>query len=95
MKGLVVFYIFQRLIHIFKDEFTKFQDKRHFFKFQEFSRTKVKFKDFSRSVRTQDNKKLSPKINVKNIKSVFQLQLKTEPPMVEQLCHLYSVSINY
>ena len=26
LKGLVVFYIFQRLIHIFKDEFTKFQD---------------------------------------------------------------------
>ena len=25
------FYIFQRLIHIFKDDFTKFQDKRHFF----------------------------------------------------------------
>ena len=30
-KGLVVFYIFQGLIHIFKDIFTKFQDKRHFF----------------------------------------------------------------
>ena len=42
------FYIFQRLIHIFKDDFTKFQYnsriKRHvFFKFEEFSRTKVKF----------------------------------------------------
>ena len=44
---------FQGLIHIFKDDFTKFQDKRYFFfKFQEFSRTKVKFKDFSRSMRT-------------------------------------------
>ena len=30
-KGLVVFYIFQGLIHIFKDDFTKFQDKRQFF----------------------------------------------------------------
>ena len=29
-KGLV-FYIFQGLIHIFKDDFTKFQDKMHFF----------------------------------------------------------------
>ena len=29
-KGLSVFY-FQGLIHIFKDNFTKFQDKRHFF----------------------------------------------------------------
>ena len=26
LKGLVVFYIFQRLIHIFKDDFTQFQD---------------------------------------------------------------------
>ena len=26
LKGLVVFYIFQRLFHIFKDDFTKFQD---------------------------------------------------------------------
>ena len=46
-KRLVVFYIFQRLIHIFMDDFTKFQDnsrtKGAFFKFQEFSRTKVKF----------------------------------------------------
>ena len=32
-KGLVVFYIFQGLIHIFKDDFTKFQDIRHFFQF--------------------------------------------------------------
>ena len=41
------FYIFQRLIHIFKDDFTKFQynsrTKDTFFKFEEFSRTKVKF----------------------------------------------------
>ena len=54
-KGLV-FYIFQGLIHIFKDDFTNFQDnsrtKGTFIKFQEFSETKVKFKDFSRSVRT-------------------------------------------
>ena len=47
-KGLVVFfYIFQRHIHIFKDDFTKFKDnsrsKGTFFKFQEFYRTKVKF----------------------------------------------------
>ena len=45
LKGLVVFYIFQRLIHIFKDDCTKFQDdsrtKGTFFKFHEFSRTKV------------------------------------------------------
>ena len=54
-KGLVVFYIFQGLIHIFKDNFTKFQDSRTkgtFFQLQELSRTKVKFKDFSRSVPT-------------------------------------------
>ena len=31
LKELVVFYIFQGLIHISKDNFTKFQDKRHFF----------------------------------------------------------------
>ena len=41
------FYIFQRLIHIFKDDFTKFQynsrTKGTFFKFEAFSRTKVKF----------------------------------------------------
>ena len=40
----------------FKDDLTKFQDnsrtKGSFFKFKEFSRTKVKFKDFSRSVQT-------------------------------------------
>ena len=41
LKGLVVFlYFFQRLIHIFKDDFTKFQDnfrtKGTFCKFQEF-----------------------------------------------------------
>ena len=56
LKGLVVFHIFHRLIHIFKDDFTKLQDnsrtKGTFFKFQEFSRTTVKFKDFSRSVGT-------------------------------------------
>ena len=52
LKGLVVFYIFQRLNHIFKDDFTKFQDNSRtkgtffFIKFQEFSRTKVKFKGF-------------------------------------------------
>ena len=47
------FYIFQRLIHIFKDDFTKFKynsrTKGTFFKLEEISRTKVKF---SRSVRT-------------------------------------------
>ena len=31
LKGLVVLYIFQRLIYIFKDDYTKFQDKRQFF----------------------------------------------------------------
>ena len=55
LKGLVVFYIFQRLIYIFKDYFTKFQDnswtKGTFLEFQ-FSTNKVKFKDFSRSVPT-------------------------------------------
>ena len=54
MKGLLVFDTFQGLIHIFKDDFTKFKNnlrtKGSFFKFHEFSRTKVKFKDFSRSV---------------------------------------------
>ena len=47
LKGLVVFLYFQRLIHMFKDDFKKFQDnsrtKGTFFKFQEFSRTKVNF----------------------------------------------------
>ena len=38
---------------IIKEVFSKFKDKLQFFlKFQEFSRTKVIFKDFSRSVRT-------------------------------------------
>ena len=51
------FYIFQRLIHIFKDDFTKFQynsrTKGTFFsKFEEFSRTKVKiFQVCANSVR--------------------------------------------
>ena len=31
LKGLVVLYIFQELIHIFKNDFTKFQDKRYIF----------------------------------------------------------------
>ena len=53
LNELVVFYIFQWLTNIFKNDFTKFQDKKHFFfKFQEFSWTNVKVKDFSRSVRT-------------------------------------------
>ena len=46
LKGLVVSYIFRRLIHIFKDDFTKFHEnsrpKDTFFKFKEFFRTKVK-----------------------------------------------------
>ena len=41
------FYIFQRLIHIFKDDFTNSStiqgQKALFFKFEEFSRTKVNF----------------------------------------------------
>ena len=52
-KGLV-FYIFQGLIHIFKilqNSRTIPGQKALFLKFQEFSRTKVKFKNFSRSVR--------------------------------------------
>ena len=55
LKGLIVFYIFQGLYHIFKEDYKipgQFPTKGSFFKFQEFSRTKVKFKDFSRSVRT-------------------------------------------
>ena len=48
--------LFQGQFHIFKGNFTKFQDNSRtngtILKFQEFSRTKVKFKDFSRSVRT-------------------------------------------
>ena len=48
-KGLVVIYIFQRLIHMFKDDLRNSRTKC---KFQEFSRTKVKFKDFSTSVQT-------------------------------------------
>ena len=57
-KELVVFYIFQGLIKITR---IILQNSRtvpgqvNFFLFQEFSRTKVKFKDFSRSVRTLSN----------------------------------------
>ena len=55
-KRVCVFYSFQGQFHIFKGDFTKFQDNARtngtILKFQEFSRTKVKFKDFSRSVRT-------------------------------------------
>ena len=51
-KGLVVFYIFQGLIHIFKDNFTKFQDNRHFPQIPGVFQDKVKFKDFFKSVRT-------------------------------------------
>ena len=51
-----VFNYFQGQFHIFKGNFTKFQDNSRtngtILKFQEFLRTKVKFKDFSRSVRT-------------------------------------------
>ena len=56
LKSIGVFYYFQGQFHIFKGNFTKFQDNSRtngtILKFQEFSRTKVKFKDFSRSVRT-------------------------------------------
>ena len=55
-KRIGVFYYFQGQFHIFKGNFTKFQDNSRtngtILKFQELSRTKVKFKDFSRSVRT-------------------------------------------
>ena len=55
-KRMGVFYYFQGQFNIFKGNFTKFQDNSRtngtILKFQEFSRTKVKFKDFSRSVRT-------------------------------------------
>ena len=55
-KRIGVFYYFQGQFHIFKGNFTKFQDNSRtngtILKFQEFSRSKVKFKDFSRSVRT-------------------------------------------
>ena len=50
------FYHFQGLFMIFKEIFSKFKDNSMknctFLEFQEFSRTKVIFKDFSRSVRT-------------------------------------------
>ena len=55
-KRISVFYYFQGQFHIFNGNFTKFQDNSRtngtILKFQEFSRTKLKFKDFSRSVRT-------------------------------------------
>ena len=55
-KRIGVFYYFHGQFHIFKGNFTKFQDNSRTngttLKFQEFSRTNVKFKDFSRSVRT-------------------------------------------
>ena len=35
LKGLFVLYIFQRLIHTFKDDLTEFKDKRHFFQIPE------------------------------------------------------------
>ena len=51
-----MFYFFQGQFHSFNNNFTKFQDNSStngtIFKFQEFSRTKVNFKDFSMSVRT-------------------------------------------
>ena len=50
-KRIRVFYYFQGQFHIFKGNFTKFQDNSRtngtILKFQEFSRTKVKCKDFS------------------------------------------------
>ena len=55
-KRIGVFYYFQGQFHYIKGYFTKFQDNSTtngtILNFQEFSRTKVKFKDFSRSVRT-------------------------------------------
>ena len=55
-KRIGVFYYFQGQFHSFKGNFTKFQDNSRtngtILKFQKFSRTQVKFKDFSRSVRT-------------------------------------------
>ena len=53
----ICFYHFQGLFVIIKEYFSKFHDKfkdklHFFFKFQEFSRTKVIFQDFSRSVQT-------------------------------------------
>ena len=55
-KRICVFYYFQGQFYIFKSNFTKFQDNSRtngtILKFQEFSRTTVKFKDFSRSVQT-------------------------------------------
>ena len=53
LKRINAFYYFQGHFHIFKGNFTKFQENSRtndtFFRFQDFSRTKVKFKDFSRS----------------------------------------------
>ena len=53
-KRIDVFYYFQGQFHISMDNLKKFQDNARtngtILKFQEFSRTKVKFKDFSRSV---------------------------------------------
>ena len=55
-KRISVFYYFQGQFHIFKGNLTKFQDNSRtngtILKFQKFSMTKIKFKDFSRSVRT-------------------------------------------
>ena len=81
LKGPVVFYIFQRLIHIFKDDFTKIQDnsrtKGTFFKFQEFSRTKVKFKDFSRSVQTLIETYMSAYVLL-NLLNAWEKEIKCE-----------------
>ena len=51
LKALVAFYIFQRLIHIFKDDFTKFQDN---------SRTKGNFSNFRSFPRPRSNSKTFP-----------------------------------
>ena len=107
LKGLDVFYIFHRQIHNFKDDFTKFQDNSRtnstfFFKFQEFSRTKVKFKDFSRSVPTLSRNSdldchLSPvwrQMAIRNSVSNYFLSTLVDSINVFD-CHLSGVKITF
>ena len=90
-EGLVVFYIFQSLIHIFKDDFAKFQDnsrtKGSFFKFQEFFRTKVRLKNFSRSVQTLF-------INLYRVLTLLNVRGLSEPYTILTLCNMMNFPIH-
>ena len=77
----LVFYIFQGLIHIFKDDFYKipgqFQEGTYL-KFQEFSRTKVKFKDISSLCEPLSDKNDSPRAYIISNKIGYNLRSNIE-----------------